>query len=137
MIDFTYEADFELSNTEKYSHWIQNTLKNEGFEEGDINYIFCDDAYLHKLNVEFLKHDTLTDIISFDYVMGKLVSGDIFISVERVYDNAKDLGIDFNTELSRVMIHGILHYCGYKDKQEDDIKMMRSKEDFYIAQIAE
>ncbi len=132
MIDFTYETDFELVNIDNYSQWIQNTLTEEGFEEGDINYIFCDDEYLHKLNVEFLKHDTLTDIISFDYTMGKLVSGDIFISIERVKENASDLAIDFNDELKRVMIHGILHYCGYKDKNAEDVKVMRSKEDYYI-----
>ncbi|NIJ43854.1 rRNA maturation RNase YbeY [Wenyingzhuangia heitensis] len=136
MIDFTYEADFELVNTKQHVEWIQNALLEEGFEEGDINYIFCDDEYLHKLNVEFLKHDTLTDIISFDYTMGKLISGDIFISVERVFDNAKDLGIEFSEEINRVMIHGILHYCGYKDKQEDDVKLMRSKEEYYISKIA-
>ncbi|NJB81255.1 rRNA maturation RNase YbeY [Wenyingzhuangia aestuarii] len=136
MIDFTYEADFELINPNHHVEWIQNALQEEGFEEGDINYIFCDDEYLHKLNVEFLDHDTLTDIISFDYTMGKLISGDIFISVERVFDNAKDLNIDFRDEMNRVMIHGILHYCGYKDKQPDDVRVMRSKEDYYIAKIA-
>ncbi|MGY5352164.1 rRNA maturation RNase YbeY [Wenyingzhuangia sp. IMCC45533] len=132
MIEFTYETDFELVNIENYISWIQNALKEEGFEEGDINYIFCDDDYLHKLNVEFLNHDTLTDIISFDYTMGKLVSGDIFISIERVKDNAKDLGIYFDEELPRVIIHGILHYCGYKDKSESDARIMRRKEDYYI-----
>lgn len=136
MIDYTYETDFELINTEKYSNWIEETILNEGFEVGDINYIFCDDEYLHKLNVEFLDHDTLTDVISFDYVMGKLISGDIFISVERVKDNAKDLVTEFNEEVKRVMIHGILHYCGYKDKEEKDIKMMRSKEDYYLTEFS-
>ncbi len=135
MIDFTYEADFELINPNHHMKWIANTLIEEGFEEGDINYIFCDDKYLHKLNVEFLKHDTLTDIISFDYTMGKLISGDIFISVERVFDNAKDLGTEFRDEMNRVMVHGILHYCGYKDKLAEDVKVMRSKEDYYMAKI--
>ncbi|ANW97243.1 rRNA maturation factor [Wenyingzhuangia fucanilytica] len=132
MIVFNYETDFELVNEEKYSSWISETIANEGFEEGDINYIFCDDEYLHKLNVEFLDHDTLTDIISFDYTMGKLISGDIFISVERVKDNAKDLKISFDEELPRVIIHGVLHYCGFKDKTDEDAKQMRLKEEQYI-----
>lgn len=135
MIDYSYESDFELFKPISHTKWIQKVLKEEGFEEGDINYIFCDDAYLLKLNVEFLNHDTLTDIISFDYVMGKLVSGDIFISVERVYENAKDIGTDFNDELNRVMVHGILHYCGYKDKTTDDAILMRAKEDYYLSKF--
>ena len=135
MIAFNYETDFELVNEEKYSNWISNSIVNEGFEEGEINYIFCDDEYLHKLNVEFLDHDTLTDVISFDYCMGKLISGDIFISVERVQDNAKDLGITFDEELPRVMIHGVLHYCGFKDKSNDDAKQMRTKEEQYLTDL--
>ena len=135
MIAFNYETDFELVNEEKYSNWISNSIVNEGFEEGEINYIFCDDEYLHKLNVEFLDHDTLTDVISFDYCMGKLISGDIFISVERVQDNAKDLGIAFDEELPRVMIHGVLHYCGFKDKSDDDAKQMRTKEEQYLTDL--
>ncbi|WP_010135498.1 rRNA maturation RNase YbeY [Ochrovirga pacifica] len=132
MIVFNYETDFELVNEEKYTQWISKTITAENCEEGDINYIFCDDKYLHKLNVEFLNHDTLTDIISFDYTMGKLISGDVFISVERVKENAKDLKQAFDDELSRVIIHGILHYCGYKDKSNNEAKIMRAKEDFYL-----
>lgn len=132
MILFNYETDFELVNTSKYESWIENTITSESFDLGELNYVFCDDEYLHKLNVEFLDHDTLTDVISFDYTMGKLISGDIFISVERVADNAKDLNISFDDELARVMIHGVLHYCGYKDKSEKDVIIMRSKEDFYL-----
>ncbi|GGF64009.1 rRNA maturation RNase YbeY [Wenyingzhuangia marina] len=135
MIAFNYETDFELVNEKKYSNWISNSIVNEGFEEGEINYIFCDDEYLHKLNVEFLNHDTLTDVISFDYCMGKLISGDIFISIERVQDNAKDLGITFDEELPRVMIHGVLHYCGFKDKSDDDAKQMRTKEEQYLTDL--
>ncbi|MDO6736682.1 rRNA maturation RNase YbeY [Wenyingzhuangia sp. 2_MG-2023] len=133
MIVFNYEADFELVNEDMYSDWISQSIIKEGFQEGDINYIFCDDEYLHKLNVEFLDHDTLTDVISFDYTMGKLISGDIFISIERVRDNAIDLNISFEDELPRVIIHGVLHYCGFKDKSDDDAKMMRSKEEEYLS----
>lgn len=132
MIVYNFETDFDLTNSDDFSSWISNSIISEGFEEGDINYIFCDDAYLLKLNVEFLDHDTLTDIISFDYTMGKLISGDVFISIERVKENAKDLNISFKEELKRVMIHGILHYCGYKDKSPDDAKLMRSKENEFL-----
>ena len=133
MILYNYEIDFELVNEDLFTNWILDTIQTEGFETGEINYVFCDDAYQHKLNIEFLNHDTLTDIISFDYTQGKLISGDIFISIERVLDNAKDLGVSFEDELKRVMIHGVLHYCGYKDKSEEDALMMRSKEDEYMA----
>ncbi|TJY34789.1 rRNA maturation RNase YbeY [Pontimicrobium aquaticum] len=135
MISFNYETDFQLLNQDKLSEWITNTIKEEHFKEGDINYVFCDDEYLHKLNVEFLQHDTFTDIISFDYAVGKELHGDIFISVERVEDNAKNLEVNFEAELHRVMIHGILHYCGYKDKDEEDIIEMRQKEDFYLNKL--
>lgn len=136
MISFNYETDLQLGNEDDLSHWISNTIINEGFNEGEINYIFCDDAYLLELNIQYLDHDTLTDIISFDYTLGKQINGDIYISVERVRDNAIDFDVSFDNELSRVMIHGILHYCGYKDKTEDDEVEMRSKENYYIARLA-
>lgn len=133
MISFNYEIEFELQNEAKYEEWIAEVIDSEDKSEGEVNYIFCDDEYLHKMNVEFLDHDTLTDVISFDYTMGSLISGDIFISVERVRDNAADFNVDFDDELRRVMAHGILHYCGYKDKTEEDSQLMRSKEDEKIA----
>lgn len=135
MISFNYETNFELDNEDMLSSWISNTISDEGFKEGEINYIFCDDAYLLNLNIEFLDHDTLTDIISFDYTMGKLISGDVYISIERVRENAKDFNVSFENELSRVMIHGILHYCGYKDKTDSDTSEMRSKENYYISKL--
>jgi len=128
MIVFNYETDFKLNNEQTTSEWITACIENESFEAGEINYIFCDDDYLHKINVEFLEHDTLTDIISFDYTMGKLVSGDIFISINRVEDNAKDFKVAFEEELHRVIIHGILHYMGYKDKSDEEKQLMRDKE---------
>lgn len=128
MISFNYETDFELSNEQAYEDWIAEVIESEDKTEGEINYIFCDDEYLLQKNIEFLNHDTLTDIISFDYTMGKLISGDIFISVERVKDNAADYNVSFEEELKRVMVHGILHYCGYKDKSEEDSALMREKE---------
>lgn len=135
MINFNYETAFLLENEDKVSTWILNTIVSEAFKVEEINYIFCDDKYLHKLNVEFLNHDTLTDIISFDYSVGKIIQGDIFISVERVVDNAKDFGVSFEEELHRVIIHGVLHYCGYNDKTDADAKLMRNKENHYLEKL--
>lgn len=132
MINFNYETDFTLESEDTIEAWILSVIASEGYTLEEINYVFCDDEYLHKLNVEFLNHDTLTDILSFDYSMGKRIQGDIFISVERVIDNAKDFGKPFEEELRRVIIHGVLHYCGYKDKTDEESNLMRGKEDFYI-----
>ncbi len=129
MISFNYETEFEIQNESQYEDWIALIIESEDKTEGEINYIFCDDEYLLQKNIEFLNHDTLTDIISFDYTMGNLISGDIFISVERVADNAKDFNVSFDDELKRVMAHGVLHYCGYNDKMEADSQLMRTKED--------
>ena len=133
MIAFNYETDFVLKNESVIQNWIVDYVESSSFELGEINYIFCDDEYLHKLNVEFLNHDTLTDIISFDNTMGKLIGGDIFISIERVKDNAKDFKVSFEEELHRVMIHGILHYMGFKDKSTDDKIEMRNQENFVLS----
>jgi len=137
MINFNYETDIHLPNENILSQWISNVILAEGFKEDEINYVFCDDVYLHKINLEFLKHDTLTDIISFDYSVGKILQGDIFISTERVDDNAKDYDVSFQEELHRVIVHGVLHYCGYKDKTDTDAKVMRDKENFYLEQLKE
>lgn len=133
MISFNYETDFQLDNEEAFENWISRVIASESKELGEISYIFCDDEYLHKINVAYLNHDDLTDIISFDYSEGKILQGDIFISIERVKDNAHDFNVPFDEELKRVMIHGVLHYCGYKDKSEADEKIMRSKEDEKVA----
>jgi probable rRNA maturation factor len=129
MISFNYETDFKLDNEEVFENWIIDIIDSEASAVGEINYIFCDDDYLHNINVEYLDHDTLTDVISFDYTVGNLIQGDVFISIERVKDNANDFNVTFEEELKRVMCHGLLHYCGYKDKTEDDAKLMRSKEE--------
>lgn len=131
MISFNYETDFKLHDEKELSIWISSVINSEGFKEGDINYIFCNDDYLLQLNQEFLNHDTLTDIISFDYTLGKEISGDIFISIERVLDNSKDYQVDFSNELHRVMVHGVLHYCGYNDKTQKETQLMRIKENHY------
>ena len=133
MINFNYETDLALENEDVIASWLSNVISSENKKEGEINYIFCDDEYLHKINVEYLNHDTLTDVISFDYTMGNEISGDCFISVERVKDNANDFNVTFEQEIKRVLAHGILHYCGYKDKTETDEALMRTKEDEKIA----
>lgn len=133
MISFNYEADFELSDEGQNSEWLSKVIASENKKEGDINYIFCDDEYLVQINQQYLDHDTLTDIISFDYSVGSELHGDIFISVERVQENAVEFGVLFEEELKRVMAHGILHYCGYKDKTSEDILLMRQKEDEKIS----
>lgn len=133
MIYYNKETDFELENSKEITNWITSTIINENSKLEEISYIFCDDDYLLNLNINYLNHDTLTDIISFDYSVGKLISGDIFISIERVKENATKFNISFKEELHRVIIHGILHYCGYKDKKDEDKKEMRSKEDYYLS----
>jgi probable rRNA maturation factor len=133
MTNFNYETEFILENEEAIAAWISNVITSEKKNEGEVNYIFCDDEYLHKMNLEHLGHDTLTDIISFDYCVGNEINGDIFISVERVAENAIDFNVTFDDELKRVLIHGVLHYCGYKDKTDEDELLMREKEDEKLA----
>ena len=129
MISFNYELDFSLENEDVYSDWLSKVISSELKNEGEINYIFCDDDYLLEINQQYLDHDTLTDIISFDYSIGNELHGDVFISIERVRENALDFNVSFEDELKRVMVHGILHYCGYKDKSEKDEQLMREKEE--------
>jgi rRNA maturation RNase YbeY len=133
MIDFNYLDKFQLPNEQEVRAWLEFVLDQEDRELGEVSYIFCDDDYLYDINVKHLKHNTLTDIISFDYSLGKVVSGDIYISVERVDENARDMGIEFEDELHRIMVHGMLHYIGYKDKSESQRKTMRKKEDYYLS----
>ena len=135
MITFNSETSFTPKNQKKLAEWISNVISSEDFEVGEINYIFCDDVYLHKINQEFLNHDTYTDIISFDYTLGKEVGGDIFISIERVLENAEEFNEVFENELHRVMIHGVLHFMGYKDKTKKDKNLMRTKENEKISII--
>jgi len=129
MISFNYESDFILDQEEYFATWIETIITSEDKVVGEIAYIFCNDDYLHAINMQYLNHDTLTDIISFDYTEGDIISGDIFISIERVKDNAIDFNVSFEEELKRVIAHGVLHYCGYKDKTNIDAALMRSKEE--------
>lgn len=135
MINFFFENIDEIELPNNILEWITQLIQNEGKRVGDINYIFCDDEYLLKVNQDFLNHDYYTDIITFDYVKGKTINGDIFVSVTRILDNAKILSNNFEKELTRVLAHGVLHLCGYKDKTEEEIKQMRTKEDFYIEKM--
>ncbi|MBO0330900.1 rRNA maturation RNase YbeY [[Muricauda] lutisoli] len=129
MIEFHFKSDLVISNTSDYADWVNRIIKSEGLEAGQIDYVFCTDEYLLQLNQEYLNHNTFTDIITFDYTDGKTISGDIFISTERVEENAKKYKVDVLNELRRVMSHGILHLAGYGDKSDDEIKRMREKED--------
>lgn len=129
MISFNYESDFILEQEDAYASWVESIIESENKNLGEISYIFCDDEYLHNINVQYLNHDTLTDIISFDYTEGDIISGDIFISIERVEDNATDFNVSFDEELKRVIAHGVLHYCGYKDKSDAEAAIMRAKEE--------
>tara|TARA_B100001146_G_scaffold223775_1_gene239356 strand:+ start:11173 stop:11589 length:417 start_codon:yes stop_codon:yes gene_type:complete len=128
MIEYTSETNFTLSKENSLTQWIESVIASEGYELGDIHFVFCDDEALHKINVEFLHHDTYTDIISFDYSLGKQIHGEIFISIDRVTENAEAYKVSFTEELHRVMIHGILHYCGFKDGSSEEKTLMRSKE---------
>jgi len=128
VIFFNYQTDFQLDNQQLYEKWIINVILSEDKEAGEINYIFCDDEELYKINTQYLNHQTLTDVISFDYTEGNKISGDVFISIERVKENANIFNVSFNEELLRVMIHGVLHYCGYKDKTKKEQTEMRLKE---------
>lgn len=132
MLNFFFENVKNFSLDDNLSAWLENIITSEGKKLGEINYIFCDDEYLLKINQDYLQHDYYTDIITFDYVKGKTISGDIFVSVDRIQDNASTLSKNYDSEFRRVLAHGILHLCGYKDKTEDEIKEMREKENFYL-----
>ena len=132
MIQYFFENVEEITLPENCSEWIKKLILDEEKKVGNINYIFCDDEYLLKVNQDFLNHDYYTDIITFDYVKGKTISGDIFISLTRISENASTLSSSFEKELLRVLAHGVLHLCGYKDKSNEEQKEMRAKEDFYI-----
>ncbi len=129
MINFFSETDFKLIEESNISKWIQLVSDSENKKIREINFIFCDDEYLLKINQDYLDHDTYTDIISFDNTIGSELNGDIFISIERVKENAVDFSVSFEEELRRVIIHGVLHFCGYKDKSEEESVLMRKKED--------
>ena len=133
MIEYLYDTVFELEDEDFYTRWITGVIQDAQCEVGELCYTFCSDEQLLKLNIEYLGHDTYTDIISFDYREDYLISGEMFISVERVAENARGLGEDFRQELDRVMVHGVLHYLGYKDKTPQQAARMRQAEDRALA----
>lgn len=130
---FNEDFSFNLKHKVKTKSWLKKVAELEGFRMGNLNYIFCSDNYLHQINVEYLDHDTLTDIITFDNSEEEeTIEGDIFVSVERVEDNAKDLNVQFDDEILRVLAHGLLHLCGYDDHTDEEEAEMRVIESKYI-----
>ena len=132
MIQFFFEDIDPIEISSTTTDWLKKLIINEGKKVGKISYIFLSDDGLLKVNRDFLQHDYYTDVITFDYVKGKTISADIFVSLPRISENAISHSKDFNSELHRVLAHGLLHLCGYKDKTEDEITEMRSKENFYL-----
>ena len=133
MIEFSSQNDFVLEQFERVEDWLKAAALKESYGIESLGYVFCSDDFLLEINQQFLDHDTLTDIVTFDYTEGTILNGEIYISTDRVADNAKDFNVNFETELRRVIIHGLLHMCGYGDKTEDEKSRMRSKEDEYLA----
>jgi probable rRNA maturation factor len=132
MIDFKYIKNKPIKNTSNIALWLNNIIKEEGKIIGELVYVLCNDEYLLKKNIQFLNHNTLTDVITFDYSEDKKISGDILISTERVVENSKIFNVNYLNELHRVMVHGLLHLLGYNDKIEKDAKKMRKKENYYL-----
>ncbi len=130
-IDLPIKVDFN-----KIRNWLVGLINEEGKTLGEINYVFCNDSYLHKINLEFLQHDTLTDIITFPTTNdSEIISSDLFISVDRIMENSELLKLDLNSEFLRVIVHGILHLLEYDDKTEKQILLMREKENTYISKF--
>ena len=133
MITFEYIAASPFKPSFEHKIWLQRVIRKEGKVPGDISYIFCDDEYMLGQNISFLNHDTYTDIITFDDCLGDVISGNILISLDRVGENAEKFGKTYENEFSRVLVHGTLHLCGYKDKTDSEAKLMRQKEDEALA----
>jgi rRNA maturation RNase YbeY len=132
---FSEEIQFKLPHPRKTSNWILETIGHERSQAGDLNFIFCSDSYLHTINQEYLNHNTLTDIVTFDHRVKKdePLSGDIYISIDRIKENASKFDEPMDRELHRVIIHGVLHLLGYKDKKSSDKALMRKKEEAYLS----
>lgn len=135
MIEFVNHKDFTLSSSSCYAKWLSAVIVEEQFIEGEVSVVFYTDSQLFDLNIRHLKHDTFTDIITFDYSQGKILSGDLCISFQRVQDNAVIYDVSFSDEIARVMVHGVLHLCGYKDKTKEDQTTMTQKEDYYLSKL--
>ena len=135
MIEFHSEIKFVLKNQRELKKWIEDVIISENKELGYINYVFCSDEYLLERNIKYLNHDTLTDVISFNYCEGDIISSDIMISIDRIKENSIIFENSFSDELHRVMIHGVLHLIGYDDKTKKEKQTMRNKEDFYLKKL--
>lgn len=133
MVSIQYE-DMEILDVspEFFVSWLSDVCRKEGCELGEVGIVFCSDEFILEANKQYLDHDYYTDIITFDYREGDTISGDLLISVDRVKDNAGDLQVEWENELNRVVVHGVLHIIGYKDKSEEEKRVMREKEDFYL-----
>ncbi len=134
-LNYFFEEVDEFSLSENKNIWIEKTIQSEKNKAGEISFIFCSDNYLLNINKEFLNHDYFTDVITFDYVVEDEISGDIFISVDRIKENAAEFKVSFEDELNRIMIHGVLHLLGYKDKVVEDKQMMTDKENEYLSKL--
>ncbi|MHA6696719.1 rRNA maturation RNase YbeY [Chryseobacterium sp. A301] len=132
MINYFFEQIPSMDIATSTTEWLTSLVEREGKKVGEISYIFCDDEYLLSINKTYLQHDYYTDIITFDYVKGSLINADIFVSLPRVLENSKSLSTTYDQELHRVLAHGLLHLCGYKDKTEEQEAQMRAKENFYL-----
>lgn len=130
---FNEDIDFKLKGKNNFKAWLKKVAEKEGFRINDLNYIFCSDQYLHKINLEYLDHDTYTDIITFDNSEEeKIIEGDIFVSIERIRENSSILNTLLEEETKRVIVHGLLHLCGYNDYSIEDKEKMRRLESEYI-----
>ncbi|MAW95995.1 MULTISPECIES: rRNA maturation RNase YbeY [unclassified Leeuwenhoekiella] len=129
MIEFNSQNDFSLQEEDRIKLWLERIAQKESFQIDELGYVFCSDEYLLEINKQYLDHDTYTDIVTFDYSDNGVLNGELYISTERVEDNSKDFNVSFDTELRRVIAHGLLHMCGYGDKSVDEISVMRSKEE--------
>jgi|AntRauTorckE5430_2_1112549.scaffolds.fasta_scaffold03166_3 rRNA maturation RNase YbeY len=139
VIHFNNEAiTFEHQNPIRIKNWLQSVVNQEGSSVATLSFIFCSDDYLHQINMEYLNHDTLTDVITFQYteVDSESIEGDIFISIDRIKENAAEFNVPFDAELHRVMVHGTLHLLGYGDKMTEEKAQMTEKENFYLAQLS-
>ncbi len=133
MIVFNPSEVMGINLTLLHKQWLKQVIRNEGLVPGDLEYVFCTDEEMLQWNVQFLQHDTYTDIITFDNRVGDLVSGNIIISTDRIADNAKSFGVSVEEELMRVLVHGVLHLCGYPDKKPEEAVVMRQKENGALA----
>jgi rRNA maturation RNase YbeY len=135
MISFDAQNEFMIERPLEWVSWLEVVVVQEGFTLGELCFVFCSDEYLVDLNQKFLSHDTLTDIITFDYNVGKTINGEVYISTERVAENCVQYKAPMTHELARVVVHGVLHLCGYKDKSEEELALMRQREDYWISKF--